>query len=143
MSKGKGFAMSTDHVPCPYGGGAYRSCCAPLHRGDQRAETAEQLMRSRYSAFVKAELDYLLLTHPEAHLPEAERRQQLRRSFRATRWLGLRILSCTDGGLGDVVGTVLFEARHREGVLRETSFFQRRGGGTDGDWQYIKALDMA
>ena len=100
-------------------------------------------MRSRYSAFVKAELDYLLLTHPEAHLPEAERRQQLRRSFRATRWLGLRILSSTDGGLSDVVGTVLFEARHREGVLRETSFFQRGGGGTDGDWQYIKALDMA
>ena len=30
MPKGKGFAMSTDHVPCPYGGGAYRSCCAPL-----------------------------------------------------------------------------------------------------------------
>jgi len=26
-------------------------------------------------------------------------------------------------------------------VLRETSLFQRRGGGTDGDWQYIKALD--
>jgi hypothetical protein len=24
-----------------------------------------------------------------------------------------------------VMGTVVFEARHREGVLRETSFFQR------------------
>ena len=99
-------------------------------------------MRSRYSAFVKGELDYLLLTHPEAHLPEAERRQQLRRSFRATRWVGLRILSCTDGGVGDMAGTVVFEARHREGVLRETSFFQRRGGSPDGDWQYIKALDV-
>ena len=142
MKQGKGFAMSTDQGPCPCGGGAYRTCCAPLHRGDQRAETAEQLMRSRYSAFVKGELDYLLLTHPEAHLPEAERRHQLRRSFRATRWVGLRILSCTDGGVGDVMGTVVFEARHSEGVLRETSFFQRRGGGTDGDWQYIKALDM-
>jgi SEC-C motif-containing protein len=39
-----------------------------------------------------------------------------------------------------MAGTVVFEVRHREGVLRETSFFQRRGGRTDGDWQYIKAL---
>jgi uncharacterized protein YchJ len=74
-------------------------------------------MRSRYSAFVKGELEYLLVTHPEAHVPEAERRQQLRRSSRATRWMGLRILSCTDGGVGDMAGTVVFEARHREGVF--------------------------
>lgn len=121
----------------------YRTCCGPLHCGDQRAETAEQLMRSRYSAFVKCELEYLLATHPDADVPEAERRQQLRRSFRATRWMGLRILSCTDGGVGDLAGTVVFEARHREGVLRETSFFQRSGGSSDGDWLYIKALETS
>ena len=141
MPKGKGFAVSTDQGSCPCGGGAYLTCCGSLHRGDQRAETAEQLMRSRYSAFVKGELEYLLATHPETDVPEAERRQQLRRSFRATRWMGLRIVSCTDGGVGDVAGTVVFEARHREGVLRETSFFQRSDGSSDGDWQYIKPLD--
>ena len=121
----------------------YRTCCGPLHCGDQRAETAEQLMRSRYSAFVKCELEYLLATHPDADVPEAERRQQLRRSARAIRWMGLRILSCTAGGVGDLAGTVVFEARHREGVLRETSFFQRSGGGSDGDWLYIKALETS
>ena len=136
-----GFGTGLDSSPCPCGGGIYRSCCGPLHRGEQRAETAEQLMRSRYSAFVKGELEYLLATHPDADVPEAERRQQLRRSFRATRWMGLRILSCTDGGVGDLTGTVVFEARHRVGVLRETSFFQRSGGGSDGDWLYIKALE--
>ena len=60
-----GFAASVDFAPCPCGGGVYRDCCGPLHRGDQRAQTAEQLMRSRYSAFVREELDYLLVTHPE------------------------------------------------------------------------------
>ena len=138
-----GFGTGLDSSPCPCGGGIYRSCCGPLHRGEQRAETAEQLMRSRYSAFVKGELEYLLATHPDADVPEAERRQQLRRSFRATRWMGLRILSCTDGGVGDLVGSVVFEARHREGVLRETSFFQRSGGSSDGDWLYIKALETS
>ena len=121
----------------------YRTCCGPLHCGDQRAETAEQLMRSRYSAFVKGELEYLLATHPDADVPEAERRQQLRRSARAIRWMGLRILSCTAGGVGDLAGIVVFEARHREGVLRETSFFQRSGGSSDGDWLYIKALETS
>ena len=77
MAKGKGFAMSTDQGPCPCGGGQYESCCAPLHRGEQRVSTAEQLMRSRYAAFAKGELEYLLTTHPEADVPEAERRQQL------------------------------------------------------------------
>ena len=141
MAKGKGFAMSTDQGPCPCGGGQYESCCAPLHRGEQRASTAEQLMRSRYAAFAKGELEYLLATHPEADVPEAERRQQLRRSCRATRWMGLSILSCTDGRVGDLEGTVAFEARHREGLLRELSFFQRRGGCIDGDWLYIKTLN--
>ena len=98
-------------------------------------------MRSRYAAFAKGELEYLLATHLEADVPEAERRQQLRRSCRATRWMGLSILSCTDGGVGDLEGTVGFEARHREGLLRELSFFQRRGGCSDGDWLYIKALN--
>ena len=138
-----GFGTGLDSSPCPCGGDAYRTCCGPLHCGDQRAETAEQLMRSRYSAFVKCELEYLLATHPDADVPEAERRQQLRRSFRATRWMGLRILSCTDGGVGDLAGTVVFEARHREGILRETSFFQRSGGSSDGDWLYIKALETS
>jgi SEC-C motif-containing protein len=47
-----------------------------------------------------------------------------------------------DGGVGDLEGTVAFEARHSEGFLRELSFFQRRGGCIDGDWLYIKALNI-
>ena len=30
----------------------YNECCEPLHNGSQLAQTAEQLMRSRYCAFV-------------------------------------------------------------------------------------------
>lgn len=40
-------------------------CCEPLINGLQKAETAEQLMRSRYSAYCTASVDYLLTTtHP-------------------------------------------------------------------------------
>lgn len=47
---------------CPCGSGDYKSCCQPLHMGLQVAETAQQLMRSRYSAFAKHEIDYLIKT---------------------------------------------------------------------------------
>jgi NAD-dependent DNA ligase len=47
-------------TPCPCGNDAgYAACCGPLHDG-KPAESAEQLMRSRYSAYVLLREDYLL-----------------------------------------------------------------------------------
>ena len=137
-----GFGTPDDAGSCPCGGGLYRDCCAPLHRGMQRARTAEQLMRSRYSAFVRAELDYLLATHPEPGQEDSVRRAVLQRSCRQTRWMGLTVAAVRDGGEDDLQGTVAFEARFRGGVLRETSLFQRRDGSPTGDWLYIRALEL-
>ena len=47
---------------CPCGLGIYVSCCQPLHLGQMKAQTAEKLMRSRYSAFAKHEIDYIVKT---------------------------------------------------------------------------------
>ncbi|EEG87692.1 hypothetical protein PROPEN_00103 [Proteus penneri ATCC 35198] len=38
----------------------YSDCCEPYHLGQKNAPTAEALMRSRYSAFVKHNDDYLI-----------------------------------------------------------------------------------
>ena len=99
-------------------------------------------MRSRYSAFARGEVDYLLATHPEPELNAEDRRRALRESCRHTRWLGLRVLQTSAGGANDAEGTVQFEARYRGGVLRETSLFQRRDGQPEGDWLYIRASDL-
>ena len=40
----------------------YSKCCEPLHKRTQFATTAEQLMRSRYSAFVWQNVDYIVAT---------------------------------------------------------------------------------
>ena len=98
-------------------------------------------MRSRYSAFARGEVDYLIATHPEPHRQISQRRRELQRSCRQTRWQGLEIVAVSGGGGGDVEGTVQFEARYRGGVLRETSLFQRRNGQPEGDWLYIRAID--
>jgi len=51
---------------CPCGSGErYDACCGRLHRGAADAQTPEELMRSRYSAYALGELDYVWRTwHP-------------------------------------------------------------------------------
>ena len=39
---------------------SYKDCCMPYHYGRAQAETAEQLMRSRYSAYFFRRTDYLV-----------------------------------------------------------------------------------
>ena len=137
-----GFGQNQDQSPCPCGEGIYSNCCGPLHRGEQRSSTAEQLMRSRYSAFVKENVDYLMATHLEEGISEKERRRALRIACRQVRWTGLKILATERGGLNDCEGVVQFEACHSGGILRETSLFQRRSGHKEGDWLYVKPLSL-
>ena len=99
-------------------------------------------MRSRYSAFVRAEVEYLLATHPEPGRDESVRRTELKRSCRQTRWQGLKIRDVHAGGRHDMEGTVMFEAHYCGGVLKETSLFQRRNGSPEGDWLFIRAIEL-
>lgn len=137
---------SVEQECCPCGTGqSYSSCCGRLHRGEAKAQTAEQLMRSRYSAFAKGQIEYLMATHPEPQVPASVRRRELRASCRQTRWLGLEIIRVERGRDDEVEGTVCFVARYQafnqRGSLQETSLFQRRDGNPTGEWLYIRALD--
>ncbi|HWI41171.1 MAG TPA: YchJ family metal-binding protein, partial [Verrucomicrobiae bacterium] len=45
---------------CPCGSAApYAECCEPVIRGTAPAETAERLMRARYTAHVKVETGFI------------------------------------------------------------------------------------
>ena len=122
--------MSTGPVTppdaCPCGSGSpYRSCCEPFLDGAP-APTAEQLMRSRYTAFVRGNENHLFRTwHP------ATRPADVRPDPGIT-WLGLEVFRTEAGGPEDATGVVAFVARYRTAdgphVLRETSRFERRGG---------------
>ncbi|MFD1337835.1 YchJ family protein [Microbacterium lemovicicum] len=118
---------------CPCGSGiAYDGCCAPAHRGEPPA-TAEALMRSRYSAFVRGDSAYLRDTwHPGT-------RPDVLDVDDGTRWQGLEILSA-EGGSGDRRGRVEFRARWRDGaksgVLHERSRFVFQSGR----WWYLDGV---
>lgn len=48
---------------CPCGSNQkYETCCEPLINGKKIAETPEQLMRSRFSAFAVKKMDYIFET---------------------------------------------------------------------------------
>ena len=53
---GEAFGAATPTGACPCGSLlAYAVCCGPLLTGERHAETAEALMRSRYTAFAVAD----------------------------------------------------------------------------------------
>lgn len=113
---------------CPCGLPAtYADCCGALHDGRRTASTAEQLMRSRYTAFVVGDTAYLLRTwHSTTRPPQLELSPNLR-------WTGLEILGTTDGTPFHTEGTVHFRASYRGGSQQENSHFTRE----DGEWKYV------
>lgn len=118
---------------CPCGtGGSYEACCGALHRG-AIADTAEALMRSRYSAYVLKRADYLLATwHPGARPPALDLDDG---AGGATKWLGLEVKAHRAEGDRAIVE---FVARYKVGGapaqrLHEASRFVRE----DGRWLYV------
>ena len=123
--------------PCPCGRPLPISrCCGPYLVGRARPKSAEDLMRSRYSAFVRGDLRYLLHTHDPKTATSLDI-QELRAWLKRVKWLGLKILEVKEGGIADELGEVFFEARYQEAgwvkVLRERSLFRY----FDGRWLYV------
>ncbi len=98
---------------CPCGSKLqYSQCCEPIIKGQQEAPTAEQLMRSRYSAYVKKELQYIYdSTHPSQRKDYDEK--ATRRWAEKSDWEGLEILSTEDGTAEDTRGKVEFIAHFK------------------------------
>lgn len=99
---------------CPCGSTiAYAECCEPIISGKRSAETAEQLMRARYSAYATAAVDFLFeTTHPD-HRKEYDH-AGTKVWAENSEWLGLEILDVYRGGPEDTAGEVEFIARYRE-----------------------------
>ena len=120
------------HAPCPCGSALpYAGCCGPWHAGVSNglhAHTPEALMRSRYSAYVLGQINYLLATWHPSSAPGALELPPIK-------WLGLDVRHTEMEG---DAGIVEFVARHRDSSgraqrLHETSRFVRQ----DGRWFYI------
>lgn len=121
----------TDTCPCGTGQ-VYAACCGPLHAGASAA-TAEQLMRSRYTAYVLGDAAHLLRTWHPRHRPDPLEVAP------DPGWLRLEVLDTSGGGADDEAGEVEFVARHVDGPLHERSRFVRRAGR----WVYLDGVILA
>jgi len=127
---------------CPCGSKAdYHHCCFPIIKGEVKAKTAEQLMRSRYSAYAKHEIDHLFKSyHPDRR--KIFDRKAIQEFSITPKWLGLEIIETTDGQENDIWGQVEFIARFKiknaSQFMHEKSNFQK----IDDDWFYVDGISM-
>ncbi len=123
---------------CPCGSKIeYENCCEPLIKGARFPETAEQAMRSRYSAYVKAELTYLLdSTHPNQRNDYDIK--GTRRWAEKSEWDGLQIVSVDKGGAEDPKGEVEFIAHYRYKGKRTAHHERAEFVKEDGRWYFYQ-----
>lgn len=122
-------------VPCPCGrttpkGQALSldSCCGPYH-ANQNAPDAESLMRSRYSAFVRGDVPYLLATWHTSQRPAQLTLED------GAKWLGLEIKQ--HRLTGEDSAEVEFVARFRVGGKAIRQHERSRFVRVDGRWFYV------
>ena len=98
-------------------------------------------MRSRYAAYVRGEIDYLIRTHDESTRGSADR-AAIERWSRETQWWSLEVIATEGGSASDDAGIVEFVARGVTGgrafAQRERSRFRRR----DGEWFYVDGISV-
>ena len=78
----------------------YAECCGLAHRNIANVKTAEDLMRSRYTAFTQANGDYIMLSH-HTTTRELDRKQEIADWAWSVEWLRLEIITVFDGGPED------------------------------------------
>ena len=114
----------------------YKACCEVFHLNNGKTETAEQLMRSRYSAFVLANGDYLMQTHHRSTRPTSEKKAIVKWA-KSVEWIKLEVLETTKGLEKDIEGTVTFNAYFYDNgkvdVIHEKSAFIKENE----KWYYL------
>lgn len=122
---------------CPCGSGkSYAECCGEIINGTRKALTAEVLMRARYTAYVKHEIDFIISTCEKGEeIAEIDRKATEDWSRQST-WHGLKILRTEKGTESDDDGIVEFTATYTQKGMRdvhhETGYFKK----INGEWAY-------
>lgn len=123
---------------CPCGSGiTYSECCEQIISGTRSAETAEQLMRARYSAYVFAKMDFIFeSTHPDHR--QGYDHDGTKEWAETAEWQGLEIIATKKGVGDDSVGEVEFIAKFVEKnenrQHHEAGQFKRK----DGQWYFTE-----
>lgn len=126
--------MSTELCPC-LSGKSYSECCEPIIRGTVVAANPEALMRSRYSAYAKQEINWLRDSLEKSQRNDFDEKSVAEWS-KESEWLGIEIRQ-TRTEEEKNVGWVEFIAKFKQnGVTRdhhELGEFRK----VDGKWFFF------
>ncbi|MEO1889380.1 MAG: YchJ family protein [Cycloclasticus sp.] len=125
---------------CRCGSGKiFTQCCQPFINRSSLPSTAEQLMRSRFTAFALVNIQYLSDTHYPSKR-SANELHELQQNSLHTSWIELTILDTQDGLSSDSIGTVaftaVFYANQQYFELVENSSFIKENQ----QWFYIEGI---
>ena len=119
-------------------GKMYEMCCHIFINGITYPTTAEQLMRSRYTAYALCEFAYIInTTHPST------RRQYSSKAIKewaaSSVWKKLEIISTNKGTSSDAIGYVEFKAYYSDSedqnhIHHEFSTFKK----IDANWVFVE-----
>jgi SEC-C motif-containing protein len=122
---------------CPCGSTKnYSSCCEIYHLAQKKAETPEQLMRSRYSAYVVGNIDFIAKTNEPSQQDNFDYEAAETWSKQAE-WLGLEIISAQDN---EVEFKAHFKIKDLVQVHHEVSLFRYDEGQKQ--WFYTDGKDI-
>ena len=119
---------------CPCGSGKlFFNCCEPIILMQKNASTAEELMRSRYSAYATRAVDYIFeSTHPKTkkHYTKKDISDWAKNSD----WQKLEILSSTENEV--VFKAYYTDLKGKLQVHEEHSLFVKEGER----WFFVEAI---
>ena len=73
----------------------YENCCGPIHKDFKKAKTPQSLMRARYSAYVKNNIDFIIKTHHPDKVDGFDR-DEAESWASESEWFGLKILDSSE-----------------------------------------------
>ena len=133
--------MTENNELCPCGSGvAFANCCEPIIKGTRDSETAEELMRARYAAFVTHDIDFIVASTHKHSRKEIDL-DFIREWSETSTWRGLEILDTKQ--VNDNKAFVSFEARFttqagEDQRHREKSLFERENG----QWRFVTGDEL-
>lgn len=122
---------------CPCQSGVnYQQCCEPILKGEP-AQTSEELMRARYTAYTQINMDFIEKTHDPSTVKKTDMAEN-RTWAENTQWQKLEVLSTEKGTATDNWGQVEFRAEFvsgdQPGIHHEVSEFNKKKG----HWYFTK-----
>ncbi len=132
--------MTENNQTCPCGSGSnLADCCEPIINGTREAETAEQLMRARYSAFVTHAIDFVV-SSTHARTRKDVDLDFVREWSETSTWRGLQIFETKV--VNENKAFVSFEAQFtqkgEDHTHRERSLFERENG----QWKFVTGDEL-